>query len=114
MTEFTAQAVNALMLGSTYAIVALGIVLIFSVLDVMSLAQGQILVASGYVGFVTVLSATGSLIVAALPTIAAGCALGLAVERVAVRPAASGGHMATLVTTLGAGMVILNVVVLIA
>jgi branched-chain amino acid transport system permease protein len=102
------------MLGSTYAVVALGIVLIFSVLDVMSLAQGQILVAAGYVGFVSILSATGNLILAALATIAAGFVLGIVVERVAVRPAASGGHMATLVTTLGAGMVILNVLVLIA
>lgn len=114
MTLFTAEAVNALMLGSTYAVVALGIVLIFSVLDVMSLAQGQLLVAAGYVGFVSVLSATGNLLLAALATIVAGFGLGVVVERLAVRPAATGGHMATLVTTLGAGMVLLNVLVLIA
>jgi branched-chain amino acid transport system permease protein len=113
MTQLTAQAVNALMLGSTYAVVALGIVLIFAVLDVMSLAQGQILVAAGYVGFVTVLTATGSLALAVLVTVVAGFLLGVVVERLAVRPAASGGHMATLVTTLGAGMVIINALILI-
>jgi branched-chain amino acid transport system permease protein len=106
--------VNAIVLGSAYAVVALGIVLIFSVLDVMSIAQGQLLVAAAYVGFVTVLTATGNLLLAAVATILAGGVLGVIVERLAVRPAAAGGHMATLVTTLGAGIVITNALILVA
>lgn len=114
MSDLIAQIINAIMLGSTYAVVALGIVLIYNVLDVLSIAQGQILIAAAYVGLVLVLGATGSVLLAALATVAAAFVLGIIVERVAVRYVAHGGHMATLVTTLGAGMVIINALILIA
>ena len=44
MELFLGQLINGLTIGSTYALVALGIVVIFSVLDVMSIAQGQIFI----------------------------------------------------------------------
>jgi branched-chain amino acid transport system permease protein len=114
VTQFVSFIVNAVVLGSAYAVVALGIMLIFTVLDVMSIAQGQILIVAAYVGFILILNHTGSLVLAGLGTVVAAGVLGVAVERVAIRPVTTGGHQATLVTTLGVGIVLTNVLILIA
>ncbi len=113
METFIAQLVNGLTLGSTYALVALGVVLIFSVLDVLSLAQGEIFLASAYIGFVWVLGLSGSIALSAAAVIVGAAVLGAVVERVAVRPALKGGHMATMITTVGVGIIVTNLVILV-
>lgn len=113
MESFLAQLVNGLTLGSTYALVALGVVLIFSVLDVMSLTQGEIFLSSAYVGLVWVAGLTGNIWLAILAVVAASLLLGALVERVAVRPALKGGHMATLISTVGVGIILTNLVVIV-
>lgn len=112
METFLAQLVNGLTVGSTYALVALGVVLIFSVLDVMSLAQGEIFLFSAYIGFVWVLGITGSIALAAVAVVLGSIVLGAVVERVAVRPALAGGHMGTMITTVGVGIILTNLVIL--
>lgn len=112
MDTFLAQVVNGLTLGSTYALVALGVVLIFSVLDVMSVTQGEIFIASAYIGFVWAFSYVGNVAVAIAVVIAASLVLGVVVERVAVRPALSGGHLGTLITTVGVGIVLTNLIII--
>ena len=112
MDTFLAQVVNGLTLGSTYALVALGVVLIFSVLDVMSVTQGEIFIASAYIGFVWFFGHFGNLLVAIVVVILASLLLGAVVERVAVRPALKGGHLATLITTVGVGIVLTNLIII--
>jgi branched-chain amino acid transport system permease protein len=107
------QLVNALTLGSTYALVALGVVLIFSVLDVMSITQGQIFIASAYIGFVGVYRFIPNVFVAILAVLVASLVIGFVVERVAVQPALAGGHVATLITTVGVGLVLINVLIIV-
>ncbi|ALJ19248.1 branched-chain amino acid ABC transporter permease [Microbacterium sp. No. 7] len=112
MDIFLAQLVNGLTIGSTYALVALGVVLIFSVLDVLSLAQGEIFLASAYIGFVWILGLTGNIPLAIVAVIVGSLVLGAVVERVAVRPALGGGHMGTLISTVGVGIVLTNLVLI--
>jgi branched-chain amino acid transport system permease protein len=112
MDTFLAQVVNGLTLGSTYALVALGVVLIFSVLDVMSVTQGEIFVASAYLGFVWFYSYIQNIALAIVVVLLASLALGAIVERVAVRPALPGGHLGTLITTVGVGIVLTNLVII--
>lgn len=109
MNQFFAQLVNGLTIGSTYALVALGIVLIFSVLDVMSVAQGEILLVSAYVGFVWAYNDLSSnLLVCSLIAVATSIVVGALTEVTAVRPALRGGHLATLISTVGVGLVLAN------
>lgn len=112
MDIFIAQLINGLTVGSTYALVALGVVLIFSVLDVLSLTQGEIFIMSAYIGLVWILGLTGNIVLALAAVILASVVLGALVERLAVRPALSGGHMGTLITTVGVGIVLTNLVVI--
>ncbi|MGE4238839.1 branched-chain amino acid ABC transporter permease [Ramlibacter sp.] len=109
MELFLAQLVNGLTIGSTYALVALGIVLIFSVLDVMSVAQGEILIAAAYIGLVWFFhKVTNNLYVCMLVVVLASLAIGLLTERLAVRPALHGGHLGTLISTFGVGLILAN------
>lgn len=115
MDLFLGQLVNGLTIGSTYALVALGIVLIFSVLDVLSVAQGEILVAAAYAGFVWFFNhVSHNLLLCSLVVVAASLAIGMLTERIAVRPALHGGHLATLISTVGVGLVLTNAVQILA
>lgn len=51
MTEFLAQLVNGLAIGSVYAVVALGFVLVFGVAKVVNFAQGSQVIAGAYLAW---------------------------------------------------------------
>lgn len=79
------QLVNAVALGGTYSLLALGLAIVFSVMGLINFAHGELMTATGYGIFFA--------LAASLPFTAALCAgLGLAVvlavsmERVAFRP----------------------------
>src|ERR1700730_3950808 len=48
MTEFLQNTANALALGSIYALVALGVAIIFSILRLANFAHGKLMTAAGY------------------------------------------------------------------
>ena len=52
MTTFIQHVVDALSVGSTYALLALGLTLVFSVMNLINFAYGMMLVWSGYVAIV--------------------------------------------------------------
>ncbi|CAG2144959.1 branched-chain amino acid ABC transporter permease [Cupriavidus numazuensis] len=109
MELLVAQLINGLTIGSTYALVALGIVLIFSVLDVLSVAQGEIFIASAYAGFVWFYRhVSPDLVLCSAFVIVTSLAIGLVTERLAIRPALHGGHRATLITSVGVGLILSN------
>lgn len=53
MTEVIQNAVDAVALGSIYALFALGLALIFGVMRLVNLAHGEIIMAAGYLLYVT-------------------------------------------------------------
>src|SRR5215471_19184190 len=54
MEQFFQQLINGLMIGSTYAVVALGFGLIFSVMRVENLAHPELFMVGAYVAFVVI------------------------------------------------------------
>jgi branched-chain amino acid transport system permease protein len=100
------QAVNGLVLGSVYALLAAGISLVFGAAGTVNFAQGSAAMLGSYAAWAAV-ALLGWPLWAALPAAAAaGALLGLAVERFAVRPFRDSGPVAPLLSTIGAGMVI--------
>jgi branched-chain amino acid transport system permease protein len=83
MTIFLQGVINAVSLGSLYALAALGIALIFGVMNFVNFAYGELIMLGGYV---LVYLATQSAPVAILVTLAAVALAALAQERVAFRP----------------------------
>ena len=78
--------VNGLVLGGTYALLGIGLTLIFGLMNVVNFAHGEFYTLGAYAGFAT-LAVLGLPFVVAIPAaIAVGVALGALCERVLLRP----------------------------
>ncbi|MCL6641897.1 MAG: branched-chain amino acid ABC transporter permease, partial [Candidatus Bipolaricaulota bacterium] len=98
--------VLGLVQGSLYALMALGMVLIFKTTDVVNFGQADMTMFSAYVGF-TLLVGQGWPFWAALPVVIAfGFLLGVAVERLALRPAKEAPVVSLLIVTLGVALML--------
>ena len=107
MTELLAVVISGLVSGATYALIALGIVIIFRSTDTVNFAIGDIGTLAVFIAFAAMhqgLPPVAGLIMAFL---VAG-ALGVLVERVLVRPLGRGPQVlfVALVVTIGVGLVI--------
>ncbi|MBI3636706.1 MAG: branched-chain amino acid ABC transporter permease [Candidatus Rokubacteria bacterium] len=103
---FAQQLVNGVMLGSVYALIAIGYTLIFGVLGMLHLAHGEVFMIGAFVGLVAATWFSGNIFVALAAAMLATGLLGLVIERVAFRPLRGAHHLAPLATTLGAGIAI--------
>lgn len=85
MTEFLQQLLYGLSVGSTYALIALGITLVYRGMDLINFAQGELFMAGAFMGYVFHVD-IGLPIWLALPcAMIASLALGAALERVFLR-----------------------------
>ena len=108
------QALNGLMLGVMYALVAVGFTLFFGVLDVIHFSHGDIYMLGAFAGLTVLagLAAVGlgtpavALVLAFAGSILIVGALGVVAERVCVRPLARASPLMTLLATLSLGLVI--------
>jgi branched-chain amino acid transport system permease protein len=105
---FAEQLINGLVLGSTYALIAVGYALQLSILRIFNLAYGDIMMASTFVGYL-VLTQTGlGHIAAALAAILTGAALGLVLERSTLRFLPTGNELSPLMVTIGVGTLLVS------
>ena len=102
------QLVNGVMLGSTYALVAIGYTLIFGVLRLLHLAHGEVFMVGAFAGLQLVLLWHLGPLVALMGGLIGAALLGMLLELVAFRPIRRRGnsHLAPIVSTLGVGLVI--------
>jgi branched-chain amino acid transport system permease protein len=114
------QILNGLVLGSVYALVALGYTMVYGILQLINFAHGDVLMVGAMVGVTVV----GVLAPSGLPgpvllMIALGCAipvcvlLSLFVERVAYRPLRNAPRLAPLITAIGVSIVIQTVAMIV-
>lgn len=102
------QIVNGLLVGATYALMALGLMVILGILQVINMAQGQLYMLGGYCSYF-VTSALGldyftSIFVAMLLTAAAG----VIVEQAAVRPFGQRPFYIMFLSTIAMSMILEN------
>jgi branched-chain amino acid transport system permease protein len=108
------QAFNGLMLGVMYALIAVGFTLFFGVLDVIHFSHGDIFMLGAFAGLSVLagLHAAGiggaavALPLAFLASILITGLVGVAAERVCVKPLARSSPLMTLLATLSLGLVI--------
>lgn len=95
---------DGLMVGSSYALLALGFTLIFGTMRRLNLAYGPAIMAGAYLGTYAFLHlGVGALAVAALVVVGAALA-GLYVERLCFRPFAQTAAMASMVSSFAVWM----------
>ena len=120
MEQFCQQLVNGLMIGSTYAVVALGFGLMFSVMRVVNLAHPEVFMVGAYVAFVVVtglkvhgqglgmLAAVGLFVVVLVVAMAATGVVGLILERLVIRPTRGTYILTPFIATSGVSIVLQN------
>jgi branched-chain amino acid transport system permease protein len=94
------QLVNALALGSIYAMIAVGLALIYGVLRVLHIAHAGIFTAGAYLGLYFY-SLTGNLAVAILGAMIAAGVIGVAIERFVYRPMLPKPRIVALIASIG-------------
>lgn len=97
---FFQQAINGLMLGSVYALIAVGFTLLFGVLGVINLAHGEVAMIGAFMALAAArlgLPFPAALVVAALGTMA----LSLVVERLCFRPFRKVDVLVPMLSTIG-------------
>jgi branched-chain amino acid transport system permease protein len=109
MDLFLQQVANGLVIGSTYAVVALGFALAFSVLRVIHFAHPDVFMLGMFAGLVAANAFPGAALVIALLGGAAGAALaGYAIERTVISPLRGRDILTTLIGTLGVAIMLQN------
>lgn len=107
MTELGQNLIDALALGSLYALIALGVTLVYTVIGMMNFAHGEFIMLAAYGLYVfSGLPFAGAVLAAVLT----GIAIALLAERVAFRPVRGADLSAQLVTSLAVAAILQNVV----
>ncbi len=105
MAFFFDLTVNGLMIGSTYALVALGFVLIYKATSVVNFAQGELVMFGGYVA-AALISLYHLPLAVALPVLLGTMfVLGFAVERGVLRPLVGQQVISVVMVTIGLAQV---------
>src|SRR4029077_14882993 len=95
------QLINGVMLGASYALVAVGYTLIFGVLNLLYFAHGEVFMVGAFVGLFLVLYAGTNIYFALLGAMIACAVLGALAFFVAVRPVPKDRPLAPLISTIG-------------
>src|SRR5258707_368424 len=118
MDTFIQLSIDALTLGSVYALIALGYTLVYGVLKLLNFAHGDVFMVGSFIGFgcLQLLGGVSNPVVPiwlllVLITLAAtaGCAaLGVVIERFAYRPLRDAPRIAPLISALGVSFFLAN------
>ena len=107
-------AVNGLIVGNIYALLAVGLALIFGVSHLINFAHGSVFAVGAYVGFAAITYLHTPLPLT-LVVVAVACAgLGMAIERVGLRPLTGSARIAPLLATIGISFILDQSIQLIA
>jgi len=107
MDIFLQQIINGLVLGSMYALVALGYTMVYGIIGLINFAHGEVLMVGAMVSWTVIgllqplLPPWLVLLVALLVACAAAAALNYGIEKVAYRPLRNSPRLAPLITAIG-------------
>ena len=105
--------VNGLIIGNIYALLAVGLALIFGVANLINFAHGSVYTVGAYIGWAAI-TYLHTPLPATLLLVIAGCALlGVAIERVGLRALHGRSRIAPLLATIGISLVLDQLVQLI-
>jgi len=104
------QSLNALQLGSIYALIALGYTMVYGILQMINFAHGDLFMVGAFACFIAA-SLLGLPFVPALLLAMIGvAALGVVIERAAYRPLRQAPRVSAIITALGVGLFLENLV----
>lgn len=101
------QLVNALSIGSLYALMAVGLAMVFSILRLINFAHGDLIMLAAYFAAFALLAKL-PLIATVVLMVGATVLVGLLMERVAYRPIRGAPDVAALLTSFAVGQILQN------
>jgi branched-chain amino acid transport system permease protein len=106
--ELLQHVVNALILGSTYALLGIGLTLIFGIMRVVNFTHGELYALGAYAVFFLEVSLGVNFFLALVISVIVGCAVGAAIEFVLLRPLLDADIDTTMLVMIGAWIVMQN------
>jgi len=106
------QLINGLTQGSLYALIAIGFVIIFGTMNLVTFAHGEVYMVGAFVGAFALTLWQLPWFVALLLGMAAAWSLGFLIEKVAFRPLRTAGHMPPLLITIGLSIMLKDLAVI--
>jgi branched-chain amino acid transport system permease protein len=107
-TYWLQQALNALQLGSIYALIALGYSMVYGILSMINFAHGDVFMVGAFLCFLAG-TALGLPFVPTLILAMVGAALlGVSIERLAYKPLRNAPRVSAIITALGVGIFLEN------
>jgi branched-chain amino acid transport system permease protein len=113
MTYFLQQALNALQLGSIYALIALGYTMVYGILTMINFAHGDLFMVGAFFCFVIATTLKLPFVPTLLLSMFGVALLGVAIERFAYRPLRQAPRVSAVITALGVGILLESVMLVI-
>lgn len=102
------QALNALQLGSIYALIALGYTMVYGILTMINFAHGDLFMVGAFFCFVLAVFLHLPFVPTLLISMAGVAFLGVVIERLAYRPLRNAPRVSAIITALGVGLFLEN------
>lgn len=112
MSSWLDYTINGLIVGNVYALVAVGLALIFGVSRLINFAQGSIYLVGAYIGWVAVVQLHTPLPLTIIVVAVVSAVVGLIIERFGLRPLQNSVRIAPLLATIGISFVLDQLVML--
>lgn len=113
MDIFIQQIINGLVLGSMYALVALGYTMVYGIINLINFAHGEVLMVGALVSWTTVTALGGAglpgwllMLISLVAAIVVCTVLNFTIEKVAYRPLRNAPRLAPLITAMGMSLLL--------
>ena len=102
------QALNALQLGSIYALIALGYTMVYGILTMINFAHGDLFMVGAFFCFLLAVYLKLSFVPTLLVSMLGVACLGVVIERLAYKPLRAAPRVSAIITALGVGLFLEN------
>jgi branched-chain amino acid transport system permease protein len=113
METLVQQIINGLVLGSVYALVALGYTMVYGIINLINFAHGEVLMVGALVSWTVVTALAGSglagwliMLISLVAAVVVCGALNFVIEKVAYRPLRNAPRLAPLITAMGVSLLL--------
>lgn len=113
MTYFLQQSLNALQLGSIYALIALGYTMVYGILTMINFAHGDLFMVGAFFCFITASVLKLPFVPTMVISMVGVALLGVVIERVAYRPLRQAPRVSAVITALAVGILLESVMLVI-
>jgi branched-chain amino acid transport system permease protein len=108
MTYFFQQTLNALQLGSIYALIALGYTMVYGILTMINFAHGDLFMVGAFFCFILAALVGLPFLPTLILTMMGVACIGVLIERAAYKPLRQAPRVSAIITALGVGLFLEN------